>query len=477
MAGVVIEDLLGLGGAFATLCVFLAPLLFFLGGSNKKRKVSSLVSLVLLGCALGVFRVDVSQMQNTRVFDDLIGETVELRGVVDDEPNVREEYTNLVLKIRLSAEEDSRIRALVRVPTYPLFAYGDEVVVVGKLVKPKNFSGDQDQKVFDYRAYLAKDGIYYQMYYPKMVIVAHGQGNVIQDKLYAWKGWLLRNINRAIPEPEASLAAGITLGAKQSLGDEWLQKFRETGVAHIVVLSGYNIAIVLSIVSRLVIILPSTARLVASMLGIILFAVMVGGGATVVRATLMALVVILVRMSGREHDALRALTLVAGLMVLVNPMILLHDVSFQLSFTATLAIITFVPILERYVSFIVNPTFREVVVTTVATQVFVLPLLLYHMGTVSLIGFIANILIVPVVPIAMLCVALVAGFAGVPILGSVVTLGAYAILAYVIVMIETLARVPYASLSNIPFPLWVLMPTYVFLGIFITKNSSRGTMP
>ena len=208
----------------------------------------------------------------------------------------------------------------------------------------------------------------------------------------------------------------------------------------------------------------------ASALGIILFAVMVGGGATVVRASVMALVVILSRVLGRESDALRVLVLAGGMMVLVNPMILLHDVSFQLSFAATLAIVALVPVIEKHFLWVSSQILREIMVTTFATQFFVLPLILYHMGSVSLIGFIANIFVLPVVPIAMLAVALVAVFAWVPLVGSALSFVAYAILAYVVTAVEVFALLPFASLSEISFPLWMLTLAYFLLGYFIIKN-------
>ncbi|HBB44169.1 MAG TPA: hypothetical protein DCZ83_02135, partial [Candidatus Yonathbacteria bacterium] len=322
---------------------------------------------------------------------------------------------------------------------------------------------------FDYRSYLAKDGIFYQMYFPEVTIISHGNGNVIREKLFTFKSWLIKNISQRIPEPEASLASGITLGAKQSLGEDLIQKFRETGVAHIVVLSGYNIAVVAGIISRLIMFMPFSIRLVMSALGITLFAVMVGGGATVVRATAMALVVILARVFGREGDALRVLVLVGGLMVFVNPMILLHDVSFQLSFSATLAIVVFVPVIEKYFSFISSRIFREIVVTTFATQIFVLPLILYHMGSVSLIGFISNIFILPVVPVAMMLVALVAIFSWMPFVGSLLAFLAYILLAYTVTLVEFFARVPFASLHGIPFSFFVLVLAYGILVLVCKK--------
>ncbi len=477
--GVALESMLGFGFSLSALLAVLAVVVVFIGGSPVAKN-SLLVSLVLFGCALGVVRVDVLIMkQNTQALDSFVGKTVQVEGIVASEPDARESYTNVVLEVGTVLYGNSGVvledpvRILVRVPQYPRLSYGDEVVLSGKISKPKNFPPKDSVRAFDYRAFLAKDGIYYQMYFPKVLVTEQNKGNFIYEKLYAFKEVLIQNITRMIPDPEAALGGGILLGVKQSLGTDLLQKFRDTGVAHIVVLSGYNIAVVAIAVAAAVAFLPFTFRIIASVAGIILFAMMVGGGATVVRATIMVLVVILARATGRESDALRALVLAGGLMVAVNPMILLHDVSFQLSFAATLALIVLWPIIEKYFLFITQKTLRDILVATVAAQIFVLPLLLYHMGTISLVSIVANFFILPLVPLGMLAVTLVATLAWVPMLGSALAFVSYAILTYIIFAVELFSKVPFAALHDINFPLWMLVVSYVLLAIFVIKNTPQ----
>lgn len=473
--GIVVEEIFGLGSPFAVFCAVLA-MVVPLVRSVKSRALSSLfVSSVFLGCALGVVRVDVLQMkQNARTLDSLIGKAVSLQGVVVEEPDVRENYTNIILETQ--GVPHGQTRVIARVPAYPELRYGDEVTMLGKVTVPKNLPAKDNKKAFDYSAYLAKDDIFYEMYFPKVEILAHNKGNPVREKLFALKEVLMKNISRTIREPEAALAGGVLLGTQESLGSELLQKFRETGVAHIVVLSGYNIAVVAGVISRLVVFMPFTLRLVVSALGIIFFALLVGGGATVVRATVMALIVILARAFGREGDALRVLVLAGALMVFVNPMILLHDVSFQLSFVATLALVSLVPILEKYFVVVQNVMLREILMTTIATQFFVLPLILYYMGSISLVGIIANIFVLPFVPLAMFAVALVAVLGWAPLLGGMLAFVAYVVLAYIILAVELFSRIPFASLSGIPFSLSALIFMYALLGFYIIKKSLRVEM-
>ncbi len=355
IVGVALESIIEFGIFFAVLLAVIAAVIILVSDVRPTTRNSFLVSLILFGLAIGVALVNFSVLsRSTNVLDSFVGKLVSVEGVVIDEPDVREQYTNIVFEVHtvldgsVSYGQNQGARILIRVPQYPSLRYGDKVVFTGKISSPKNFLSTDETRVFDYQAYLAKDDIYYQIYFPKTFIVSHNNGNFVYEKLFALKEVLMQNITRMIPDPEAALAGGILLGVKQSLGAELLQKFRDTGVAHIVVLSGYNIAVVASAVAASVVFLPFTFRIIASVLAIILFAMMVGGGATVVRATIMILVVILARATGRESDALRALFLAGGFMVAANPMILLYDVSFQLSFAATLALIVLSPVIEKY---------------------------------------------------------------------------------------------------------------------------------
>lgn len=480
IGGVLFESVAGFGIFFAILFATISIILFFFGRSVFVMQKSFLVSLIFFGFALGVARVDISMMrQNIHSFDFLLSDTARIQGIITEEPDVRESYTNIVLEAQNVLYDGSwrtfkkPSLVLVRVSPYATFSYGDKVELAGKITAPRNFKTEGVSRTFDYRAYLAKDDIHYQMYFPEVSLIEHGNGNVIYEKLYALKNALMGNITRAIPEPESSLAGGILLGAKQSLGKELLQKFRETGVSHIIVLSGYNIAVVASVVARVISFMPAIIQLLFSAFAVFLFAIMVGGGSTVIRATIMVMVVILARATGRESSALRVLCVAGIIMVAMNPLILLYDMSFQLSFMATLAIITLVPAIDKYFKLVKHTTVKEILVTTTATQLFVLPLILYQMGSISLIGIVVNIFVLPIIPLAMFAVSLVAVFSWVPLLGSAIAFFSYILLAYIIVAVLLFAKIPFASLSGILFPLWALILSYAFL-FFVIKKSSHG---
>src|SRR3989338_10307312 len=160
------------------------------------------------------------------------------------------------------------------------------------------------------------------MFRPRVALLSGGQGSWFVEKLFAFKESFIANISRLIPEPHAALLGGLVVGAKQSLGKKLLDDFRTVGVIHIVVLSGYNITIIAYFIEWLFSRLRKNLRLTLASLGIILFAIMVGASATVVRATIMALLALMARSIGRTYMVTRALLIAGSLMLLHNPKIL-----------------------------------------------------------------------------------------------------------------------------------------------------------
>lgn len=468
--GVALQTFLGFGYSFIALSVFLAAITLLFQGKLSEAKYRFVVPILFLGVALGAVRVDVSQSNtNKNNLDNFLRSVVRVEGIVSDEPDIRETKTNIVLEVKsINSVAVKSINILVHAPSYPLIHYGDELSVVGKISVPKNFSAQNGERPFDYRAYLAKDDIYYEMPFSKISVIGHDNGSLVLGKLFFFKEKLMRNIARMIPAPESSLGGGIVLGAKQSLGKELMQEFRDAGLAHIVVLSGYNIAVVANVIARSVAFAPFAVRLGSSAVGIILFALMVGGGATVLRATLMALVVIGARAMGRESDTLRILIFVGWIMVMINPAILLSDVSFQLSFMAALALVVLAPAIEKYFLFLKSAVLREILVTTIATQIFVAPILLYRMGTFSVVGIVANLFVLPIIPATMFFVSLVAVLAPIPLLGSISAFPAQLLLSYILSVVQIGAHIPFANIQIASFGIGTLIFSYGIIFILCT---------
>lgn len=409
-----------------------------------------------------------------------------LSGVVISEPEWRENTKRFVML------SDNGERVLVSTDLYSSIQYGNRVEVDGKWSTP-GVIDDGIGRPFNYAAYLAKDDIYHTLSFAEVEIVSSGHANPVKAFLFKIKRALVGKMREILPEPKSSLLAGLVVAGKDAMPREILEEFRRAGIIHIVVLSGYNVAIIAVFITKffehLLMLLPGlVGRLsangprlaaLASAIGIMLFVFMTGGEATVVRASFMALAVILAKSIGGNYSAPRALLAAAFLMVVINPKVLVFDPSFQLSFLATCGLIYLAPIFERWFRRLPEFLgFRAMFATTVATQTAVLPFLIWSMGDVSLVSLPANLLVLPFIPAAMafgFAAAFLAFFSS--LLALPISFIAHLILAWILGVSSVLGNLSFASVSVPQFSFLVVLGVYAVLIIFVRLRSFSPRPP
>lgn len=434
--------------------------------TSKTEKNSPLffMGIVLLCLSAGMLRLHSADSSGSP-FASYENKQVTIEGRIMREPEIRD--TNIHLYIE-PIQSDQRIRERILVLTDRFrhessgLSYGDIVHVAGMLTRPEPFDTDNG-RVFDYPGYLKAKGVTFVINQGNVTIQTQEAGTFLGG-LFRGKQKFMEAFERAVPEPYAGLGEGVLLGVKRALGTDLEETFRKTGIIHIVVLSGYNIMIVVEFVMFLLsfMFFPRT-RMIIGLGVIVLFAFLVGLSATVVRASIMATLLIIAKGTGRTYAVLRALMLAGVLMLIHNPYLLVHDPGFQLSFLATLGLILVAPHIEGRLGII--PEFggiRGFLTATLATQIFVLPLLLYHMGLVPILSVFVNVLVLPMVPVAML-LTFITGIVGMlsSTLGCISGFFAYLSLAYIIEIAEFFGSFPFASFTIDAFPFWIVVVTYV----------------
>jgi len=220
-------------------------------------------------------------------------------------------------------------------------------------------------------------------------------------------------------------------------------------------------------------------RLVFGLMAIAAFALLVGLSATVLRASIMASLILVARSTGRSYAVMRALIFAGLIMLAINPYLLVFDTGFQLSFVATAGLILLAPHLERVVAFVPSTIgIREFLVATLATQLFVMPLLLYQIGEFSVVSVLVNVLVLPMVPVAMLLTFLtgVVGFLSAS-LALPLAYATHLSLSYIIVVAEWFAGLPFSSYVVPPFPAWFMVLSYAALGYGVWWWHQRSKLP
>ncbi|HEX6140047.1 MAG TPA: ComEC/Rec2 family competence protein, partial [Candidatus Limnocylindria bacterium] len=468
--GILAADAVPAAGTAAP-TVLVASALLLGSAALARRPILLVAAAVLLGALVGAWRGEASELPvGPGSVGALIGASeLVISATVSEEPRPRGERQQVVLdEVSVQAgdaERGAAGRILLWLPRALLVSAGDRVRFSAALEQPRDFDG------FAYRAYLARQGIGATASAYEVAVVANRRG-WLAGLLGGLRHTLEGGLNEVVPEPEAALADGILLGIRTGIAPEVGDAFQRAGLTHVVAISGWNIAIVAALAAaatRPLRRLPAGRwlALIAACLAVGGYVLLTGASPSVVRAALMAGGLVLARTQGSRAHAMSALALAALVMLLAAPPVL-WDVGFQLSGLATAGLIWFGAGLEsrlrRWPALL-----REPVALTVAAQLTTLPVILLNFERLSLVAPVANVVVVPLVPVVMLCGALAAVVGAVdaafhvPIVGDLAcwALGgsAWLYLRLMILAGQAAAAVPYASV-DLGAPAWLAVAWY-----------------
>ena len=470
LLGILASDLLHL----PTLPLAAATLVGAIGaGASSRAPRVRLATLALCCAALGGVRLNAAQVPTTarsvwRLND---GGDLSIEGVVVEDPKRTEDGQRLLVSAD-RALVDGRPRVaeglvLAKLPPYPERRYGERLSLVGALQTP---SEAERPGQFDYRAYLARKRVFSLMEPKAVRLLAERGGGSLQAALLDLRDRARRVLLRSLPEPQASLAVGILLGLQSSIPADVTADFSATGTSHILVISGWNISIIAAALYSLAESLRLSKRKAfwAILVTIWLYTLFVGATPTVIRAAVMGTIVVIGQRLERRAHAWTTLFAATWAMTLWDPQTL-WDLGFQLSALATASLFAFGTGTERLL--LKTPLAvswldwaREALTATLAAQILALPLILYQFGNLSIVAPLANVVLLPMVPYAMLfgAVALVGGLVWLP-LGQGLAMVAYLFLAWLTAGARLFATLPYAAVQLPPFPLWVLLGYYAIV--------------
>ena len=425
---------------------------------------------------------------------------VVVEGIVAEDPEVRGGTVRFRFAVDTVASGDRRqkvrgdLLVTVTPPAQltgerqaPHIRYGDRLALRGRLDEVPVFED------FDYREYLARQGIAALMSRPEATLLDEGLGNPFLSAVYWLRNSLSRSLNRSLAEPQASLAQALLLGKRGDIPQDVTGDFRDTGTSHLLAISGLHVGVVLALI------LPLSAAVLGRRrnlyllppLGILwLYALLSGLSASVERAVIMASVYLLALALGRQRNALPALALAAALMVALEPNAL-YDISFQLSFAAVAGIILLGPPLQRALTAPLGGAdiatgWRRAVsqwlvlpaTVSMAAILATLPLLAFNFHRIALLSLPATLLTLPALPLA-LTASLAAALLGLVSTGLGQTMGALAWLplSYILGVVDGLARIPQAvlRLDSVAGPLvWAYYGGAATVALFIGLRQYRS---
>ncbi len=374
---------------------------------------------------LGAFYYNLYLNLEERSQNIKLNSQITFSGTISDEPVLSEKFLSFTLN--LSPPFSGEIRVL----TNPLdnFHYGDFLNVEGKII-PANAIGQKSAS-----------------FSPKIQLLAQHRGFWLREKLLVLKNNLTSQFEKVLSADEAALLAGITFGTRSNFSGEFKKQMVLSGTTHLVALSGYNISIlVFAIAWAFGQFLSRRKTFYLTVATIILFVLMVGAEASVVRAAIMGFLALLAKEIGRIYSMRNSIALTALTMVIINPTILAFNPGFQLSFASLLGIVYLGPALKNIFEFGGGgfTDWRENAITTISAQLAVIPLLIQNFGQYSLTAILANILILGFIPLTMALGFLLAALGMLSIyLGFLVAQLVKVLLFYEIAVIKFFAKISF----------------------------------
>lgn len=376
---------------------------------------------------------------------------------------------------RLKDENGARaVQGVVRLKTgiAQRYTYGQPVRVRGRLVTPPAFEG------FSYAEYLARKGVGSLVYSPRIeAIEGSMQGSALLRLLYGLRARGEALLNRSLSEPYAGLANGMLLGIEAGIPDDLYDQFNATGSSHVIVISGSNVALISGVVVAAAARVMGRRRAVwPALAGIGCYALLVGGDAAVLRASVMGSLFVVATALDRRSTALVSLSVACAAMTVANPLAL-WDVGLQLSSAATAGLILLSPgmgrgfrkLVKRGGQLMAAPALKAAtgfledgLLVTLAANITTLPLVVYYFGRLSVVSLLTNLLIVPVQPIIMLggSAGVVAGVAGFEWPARLILWLPWLGLAWTVAIVQWTARLPGASIEVGGYGTAAMLVTY-----------------
>ena len=410
---------------------------------RKKRRFVWIVACVLLGFMLGWWR-GVEYLKKLAIYDDIIGKSVvmEVEATEDSVYSERGQLTFVVGDIKLlePVQQDIIGQITIEGRGVPMVYRGDILRVEGKLFRKRGAT--QAGTSF-------------------ATIELVSQNSTPIDDI---RRSFAAGLQNSLPEPLASFGLSLLIGQRNTLSKQVNDELITTGLVHIVAVSGYNLTVIISMCRRIFARHSRYQALVFSLALISVFLLFTGYSASIVRAAIVSSVSLSLWFFGRKARPLLILLISAVLTAGYDPLMLWSNIGWYLSFTAFFGVLIVSPLLlKKFAPKSQEKIIPSVLSETLSAQLCTLPIILFIFGRLSIISIVANLMVVPVTPFAMLF-SLIAGLGGMinPVLGSVVAIPARIILQYMLEMSRLLSRVPYASVAFY-ISAWQMVYLYILI--------------
>lgn len=433
------------------LIIALIFLYFYVLVFYKKIKFQSLILFVIIIISSIYTKNDIKKFDNKYIDDS----TVKMDVIILS--HLREsDYT---YKYICKSKAGDKFIIYFKKKENTIFKIGDWVSINGTYNLP---DVARNKGTFNYRRYLNSNNIY-----GTILVESYENSNGEKSFLsivYNIQNIIHDNFQKVLSKEYAGLLSGMLVGETTDISDKTTDNFRSSGISHLLAVSGSNVALIIAF-SNLIIIKMFGKRYsdFISIVFVIFFVLISGASPSVLRAGIMAILNITANIISRKSDSITNLISSAFFILIANPLAILN-VGFLLSFAGTVGILIFSTEMKNFISKYIKIDFiSENISLNFSAQIIILPINLYFFNSISIIGFVANLFIVPVTSILTFLgiLLLVITFVSIKWAKILIVL-VNPILKYIIVMSEFFSKFDFLNLS-LPKPSPIIIIIFYLL--------------
>jgi competence protein ComEC len=429
-------------------CALIGLLIFIL---NKKYYLLFLITVFLF---LGALRLQVS-LPNKEALNFVLSFTKQERiifGEITTSPEIKLSYQQVILNNLKIENQKIDGAIIIFLPKFEEYKIGQQINLNCQIEKPEIIKSDW--KDFNYANYLALKNVYAICKNSKIISIENTNSDFLLNskiKLESIKNKIKSEIDKNLPYPHSAFLNAMFLGVKGELPKEISNKFSQTGLSHVLAISGLHIGILALLLFYTFIFLRikrgTSFWIVISIL--FLYVAMVGFKASMIRAFVMTFLGLYSLKIGRLNKVLSSLIIAGTILLLINSKLILYDIGFQLSFSAVLGIILLFEPIKKLLKFLTDKfKIRDIVSVTLSAQIATLPLIIYYFGIMSLISPISNLLVLGILPFilafAILFSILIFIWSKAGIFIGIIL---WLMLEYVLEIAELLSKIPFSFIK------------------------------
>lgn len=321
---------------------------------------------------------------------------VVIKGPSEGEYNYK--YT---VKARTGKYKNKKFIVYINKKNKKLLEYGDLIEIKGEYSAPevaRNYKG------FDYSQYLKTLNIYGTIKVEESKIINKNQLPPILISINNIKEKMIDNANRNMPKRTANLLLGILIGERDNIQEDIIESFRTANLSHILAVSGAHTSYIILGITYLISKSKTPKRIgyIITIINLLIFIIITGASYSVVRACIMAIVVIGAKICYRKENFFTSICISLIIILIQNPFAI-NDIGLKLSFMGTAGIVIFnKSITNFFIKLKIKQKIAEALSVTFSAQLMIMPITILNFNTISLTFFISNILASPLLGIIII---------------------------------------------------------------------------